>query len=594
MMPPSDAGDQLPVADRRDVVRILRAEMTGRWRWTLVIAGCLIGAAAAGLVPPLALGGVVDAVTDARGTSYLAGMAAAIVGATILDAVLAGAGLVASARLFDRLVARLRERLVERALRLPQSVVERAGSGDLLSRAGNDIASVSDALSWVLPNFSAALFVVAVTLIGLAALNPWLLLALTIAIPVQVVAVRYYLRTAPPIWAESMVVAGNRSNQVISSFRGAPTVTAFGLTDHHLDRIGQATWPVVRYGLLIRIVANRFFTRLTVSELTGLIGLLIVGRWLVVSDRASVGAATAGMLLVFRLFQPIRDTLLVLDTLQNGITALARVAGVIAAGERYPPAVDDDQQPTPAVGAIRLADVDYEYERGRPVLHNVDLDVAPHEHVALVGPSGAGKTTLAMLIAGVHQPTNGTIQIDGIDITRLSPHDLARRVAMISQSTHTFSGTLRDDLTLACPHATDTDVTAALATVHAGEWVEALPDGLDTLVGTDATHQLTPAQEQQLALARLVLKDPSIPILDEATAEAGSSGARTLERAALAATAGRTTLIVAHRLSQAAATDRVVVLDLGTISEQGAHDDLLASGGLYSRLWDAWASHRTA
>lgn len=588
-----ETADRLPVAGRREVVRVLRAEMAGRGCAALLITVAMVGAAAAGLVPPLALGAVVDAVVENRGTSFLAGIAVAIVGATVAEASLAGLGLIASARLFDRLVARLRERLVERALMLPQATVEKAGSGDLLTRAGDDVGSVSDALSSVLPTFSAAVFMVAVTVVGMAALNPWLLLALAVAIPVQVVAVRYYLRTAPPIWAEAMAVASNRSNQVIGSFRGASTVIAFGLTDHHLDRIAKATWPVVRYGLLVRIVANRFFTRLTVSELSGLAGLLIVGRWLVVSGRASVGAATAGMLLVFRLFQPVRDMLLVLDTLQYGLTALTRVVGVIIAGERFATdSTDDDPHGRAGDASVELTDVSFEYHRGHPVLQGVDLAVSPCEHVALVGASGAGKTTLAMLIAGVHAASSGIVRIGGDDITTLAPRAIARRVAMISQSTHTFAGTLRDDLTLGRPDASDAEVAAALATVHASDWVAALPDGLDTVVGTHA-NPLTAAQQQQLALARLVLRDPAIAILDEATAEAGSSGARTLERAALAATAGRTALIVAHRLSQAAVTDRVVVMEQGAISEEGTHDDLLASGGLYSQLWDAWAIHRT-
>lgn len=587
------SADRLPVAGRRDVVRVLRAEMVGRWRAALLIGVVMAGAAAAGLVPPLALGAVVDAVVEDRGTSYLVGLAAAIVAATVAEASLAGLGLIASARLFDRLVARLRERLVDRALMLPQAVVERAGSGDLLTRAGDDIGSVSSALSWVLPTFSAAAFVVGVTVLGMAALNPWLLLALGVAVPIQVVAVRYYLRTAPPIWSEAMAVASIRSNEVIGSFHGASTVIAFGLTDHHVNRIAKATWPVVRYGLLVRIVANRFFTGLTVSEFSGLAGLLIVGRWLVVSERASVGAATAGMLLVFRLFQPVRDMLLVLDTLQNGLTALTRVVGVIIAGERFANgSVDEDSNRPADGGSIELADVGFEYHAGHPVLHGVDLAVSPREHVALVGASGAGKTTLAMLIAGVHAASSGIVRIDGVDITTLLPRAVARRVAMISQSTHTFAGTLRDDLTLGRPDASDAEIAAALATVLASDWVAALPDGLDTVVGTQA-NPLTAAQQQQLALARLVLRDPAIAILDEATAEAGSSGARTLERAAFAATAGRTALIVAHRLSQAAATDRVVVMERGMISEEGTHDDLLASGGLYSRLWDAWATHRT-
>lgn len=589
------AEDRLPTATRAEVITELRAQTAGQWQSGLLIVIIMTAAAAAGLVLPLALGRVVDAVTEGRSTSYLGAIAVLIIAATVLQAVLSGLGIIVSARFFDRLVARLRERLVERALGLPQTVIERAGTGDLLTRAGDDITNVSQALSAVLPTFSMSVFTIAVTLAGMAAIDPRLLLALVVALPVQVLAVRYYLRAAPPLWAEAMTLASIRSNQVIGSFRGQSTVTAYRLTDQHLDKIAAATWPVVRYGLLTRIVTNRFFTRLTASELAGLAGLLVVGYWLVGSDRASIGAATTGMLFVFRLFQPVREMLFVVDVMQNGLSSLARIVGVlgfrIAGGEPAEPveSVPTRRRATPP--AVHIDGVSFSYRDGHPVLRDVDLHIAPGEHVALVGTSGAGKTTMASLIAGIHPPDAGRIRLDGTDIATMERAALSGEIAMISQMTHTFAGPLRDDLTLAQPGATDAEIGAALRAVDATGWVAALPDGLDTIVGAHA-RQLTAAQEQQLALARLMLKESSVVILDEATAEAGSSGARLLERAADAAIAGRTALIVAHRLSQAARADRIVVMDEGRIVEQGTHDQLVTSGGHYARLWDAWSAHR--
>jgi ATP-binding cassette subfamily C protein len=212
--------------------------------------------------------------------------------------------------------------------------------------------------------------------------------------------------------------------------------------------------------------------------------------------------------------------------------------------------------------------------------------VEPGERVALVGSTGAGKTTLASIVAGILRPDSGAALIGGVPAADLP----ACVVAIISQETHVFAGPLIEDLRLARRGATEADVRAALATVGALDWASDLLDG--TPVG-DGGHALTAAQAQQLALARLVLLDPAVAVLDEATAEAGSAGARTLEESARAATAGRTVLIVAHRLTQAASADRIIVLEHGVIVEQGSHAGLVEAGGRYAQLWSAWESRDT-
>ncbi|GAA5013807.1 hypothetical protein GCM10023317_52100 [Actinopolymorpha pittospori] len=208
------------------------------------------------------------------------------------------------------------------------------------------------------------------------------------------------------------------------------------------------------------------------------------------------------------------------------------------------------------------------------------------------GASGAGKTTLAKLVAGIHRPTGGAISLGGVPVQDLDADRLRQQVALITQEVHVFAGALADDLRLAQPDATDVDLRDALARVGADVWVDGLPDGLATLVG-ESGQQLTTTQAQQLALARLLLANPEVAVLDEATADAGSAGARLLDQAATEALRGRTALVVAHRLSQAAAADRIVVLDAGRVVEAGTHEDLTRSGGVYAALWKAWSGARS-
>jgi ATP-binding cassette subfamily C protein len=312
--------------------------------------------------------------------------------------------------------------------------------------------------------------------------------------------------------------------------------------------------------------------------------VLVTGWFLVRGDLATVGAVTAAALYFHRLFNPLGLIVLEFDMVQQAGASLARLVGVSS----LPPPPVVASPPVPVDAGIEVRGVRHRYDGGPPVLRDVSLRIAPGERVALVGASGAGKTTLAGLAAGLLTPSAGSVLLGGVTLDALGAAEVRRRIGLISQEVHVFSGTLLDDVTLARASSSEAEVVAALDLVGALEWARALPDGLRTHVGEGA-HQLTAAQAQQVALARLVLMDPDVAVLDEATAEAGSAGARELDRAADAATAGRTTLIVAHRLSQAARADRVVVLDHGEVVEVGRHEDLVDAGGRYAELWRSWS-----
>jgi ABC-type multidrug transport system fused ATPase/permease subunit len=296
----------------------------------------------------------------------------------------------------------------------------------------------------------------------------------------------------------------------------------------------------------------------------------------------SLAQVTTATLYMQQLVDPLDRLLSWVDELQVGGASMARLLGVANVPEDR--AVGDAR---PQGEGIEASDVRYAYREGHDVLHGIDLAVTPGERLAMVGPSGAGKSTLGRLLAGIHGPRTGSVTVDGVQLVELPLDELRGHVALVTQEHHVFRGTLRDNVLIAWPGATDADVRRALSAVDAWDWVEALADGLETVVGSGGVA-LSPAQAQQLALARLVLADPHTLVLDEATSLIDPRAARHLERSLAAVLQGRTVIAIAHRLYTAHDADRVAVVDGGRISELGSHDELVAAGGAYAALWDSW------
>ncbi|MFI1438694.1 ABC transporter ATP-binding protein [Streptomyces fructofermentans] len=571
----SDAGPPgLPVASGCETLREVWRLSRG-YRLRLAATGVLgIVSTGVDLIVSVAIGYLVDRVQD--GTADLATVLT-VTAAMVLSAVLGAAGtaltIVLATRVYHSILAALREELVGHAMALPQHHVERFGTGDLISRSSDDVTAVADAAPAVIPVLTVTAFTIVVSLGGLAALEWPYAAAFAVVLPVYVLAVRWYLRIGLGVYRAERTAMSARAQQILESQRGYATVLGFGIAEQRHRAVMTNSWRVARQSLRARTVLSMLNARLNVGECLSLAAVLVVGFVLIDHNASTVGGATTAMLLVLRLLGPVNQLLLVIDTLQSALASLSRMIGVVTI-----PISPADVPAQTANTGVRLDEVTFRYSDGPRVLDDITLDIPPGQRVAVVGVSGAGKTTLAGVVAGTHLPQAGKVTRPG-------------RTAMITQEVHVFAGTVRDNLTLAAPGAADHDLHAALEATGAASILGVLPDGLDTPIGVGG-HPLTDAQAQQLALAHLLLTDADLVILDEATAEAGSAHAAQLDRAADAVLAGRTAVVVAHRLSQAATCDRIMVMEHGRIIETGTHGELVDAGGVYAGLWTAWEAGR--
>ena len=574
-------GNILPVADAAQV-RAYARRLTLKYPGELALALVLHGlAAVAGLAGPWLLGDLVQAVADGRGVDVDL-VALAIAGFVVAQAVLIRYAVYASSRLGEKVLAELREEFVARVLGLPLSTVERAGSGDLITRTSRDVSALSRSVRHAVPETLIAL-VAGVCVIGALLLTgPLTLLPCLVAVPLLWLSTRWYLARARDGYLRENAAYALITEGLAETVEGARTVEALGLErrrHERTDRDCARSWAAERYTLGLRTV---WFPCVTMGYVVPVVATLLAGGLLHLSGWLSLAQVTAATLYVQALVDPLDRLLSWMDELQVGGASLARLLGVAV--------VPDDRVPgtaRPAGETIEAEDVRYAYRTGHDVLHGVDLKVSPGERLAMVGPSGAGKSTLGRLLAGIHGPRTGAVTVGAVPLVELPLAELRGHVALVTQEHHVFRGTLRDNVLIGRPEADDDAVRAALRAVDAWHWVAALPDGLDTVVGSGGAP-VSPAQAQQLALARLVLADPHTLVLDEATSLIDPRAARHLERSLAAVLRGRTVIAIAHRLHTAHDADRVAVVEDGRVTELGAHDELVAAGGAYAALWESW------
>ncbi|MBU6532750.1 ABC transporter ATP-binding protein [Streptomyces mayonensis] len=581
---------QLPVAEPADVRRAAAGLVRADRRSFAAVLGLNALAAGAGLAGPWLLGRIIDEVRAGGGAGAVDRMALAILLCSLAQLLLSRWARFVGHRFGERTLARVRERYVDRALALPASVVERAGTGDLTTRGTADVTTVGttlrDAGPELLVNSVQAVFLTGAVFV----LDPLLGLVGVLGLTPAWLALRWYLRRARSGYLAEGAAGSEVAESLSATVAGARTVEAFGLAGRRVATSREALEVSRRARMRTLFLRSVFLPAVDISYVLPVAGVLLSGGFLHAHGSVSLGAVVSCAVYLQQLSGPLDEVLMRIEQLQAGAASFARAEGLAAAPRA---AVEDSA--VPADDRIDVSGVRYAYERGGEVLRGVDLTVRPGERLAVVGPSGAGKTTLSRLLAGVDAPTEGSVTVGGVPVVALGPERLRRQVVLVTQEHHVFLGTVRDNLLIAEPEATDDALWAALAAVGAEKWVRSLPDGLGTGLGpAQDAYSTDGPQAQQLALARVVLADPHTLILDEATALLDPTTARQTEQALAAVLRGRTVIAIAHRLHTAHDADRVAVMEDGLLTELGTHDELVTSGGAYAALWGSWHGEPSA
>src|SRR5215213_4098962 len=480
-------------------------------------------------------------------------------------------------------LASMRERIFERLQHLPLSYFDRRPVGDLMSRVTNDVDTLNQLLSQGLTQLLGSLFSLSGIVIAMLVLHVQLALVCFTIIPTMLLTTSFFARRARKAFRETRETVGSVTAGLQEEIVGVREAQAFNRTEANIARFRERNAANRAANMQAVAITSAFAPTIDVLSTLATAVVIGYGSYLVLAGTLTVGLLTAFLIYVQQFFRPVQ---LASQVYTQGQAALA-------GAERIYNILDEEPEPADPPGARKLGEIEgriefenvsFAYEPGRPVLHVVSFDVEPGQTVALVGPTGAGKTTIANLIPRFYEATAGRVRVDGFDVREVERRSLRRRIASVLQEPFLFSGTVAENIRYGRLDATQEEIEAAARAVRAHDFICALPQGFDTQLGTGG-GTLSGGQRQLVSFARAVLADPRILILDEATSNIDTRTEALIQEALGTLLRGRTSVVIAHRLSTIRNADQILVVESGRIAERGTHASLLASGGLYADLY---------